>query len=163
SGLLGGCGLRVLIGDHLLSDLVERDRQRLVAQAAGLHERRHELSAALAELVVVGVDLSRALRGQHHEGVLGVHSVQQVVELRLIDHVGSPSRGRGSRRAWMIAATCSTAWSRSSLTTRWSNQPSSASSAAAPANRRLTESGSSVPRSSRRRSSSSRLGGWTKI
>src|SRR5205085_6525423 len=78
--------------DLALGDLLQRDRQRLVLQAAGLDERRDELAAALAELAVIRVDLARSLRREDDERVLGVHPLgaEQVVDLRF-DHALSPS------------------------------------------------------------------------
>src|SRR3990170_4118789 len=70
--------------DLALGDLLEGDGERLVLQA-GLDQRRDELGPALAELVVVRVDLSRAPGGEDHQRVLGVHLGQQVVDLR-VDH-----------------------------------------------------------------------------
>src|SRR5437764_14460138 len=67
SGLLDASSIRPFCADRALRDLLERDGQRLVPQTSGLDERRHELSAALAELVVIGVDLASALRGDDHE------------------------------------------------------------------------------------------------
>ena len=61
SGSLLGFGLLgSLVVDLPFGDLLERDRERLVREA-GLDQRRHELAAAFAELVVVGVDLSARL------------------------------------------------------------------------------------------------------
>src|SRR2546423_4833471 len=90
--LLDADTLGPLEDDLALGDLLQRDRQRLVLQAAGLDERRHELAAALAELAVVGVDLARPLRREDDQGVLRVHPLgtEQVVDLRF-DHALSPS------------------------------------------------------------------------
>src|SRR2546423_1234481 len=90
--LLDADTLGPLEDDLALGDLLQRDRQRLVLQAARLDERRHELPAALAELRVVGVDLAGPLRREDHQGVLRVHPLgtEQVVDLRF-DHALSPS------------------------------------------------------------------------
>src|SRR5207245_8246577 len=72
SGLLDANSLRPLGVDVAIGDLLQGDRQRLVLQAAGLDERRHELAAALSELAVVGVDLTGALGGEDDQGVLRV-------------------------------------------------------------------------------------------
>src|SRR5918992_138452 len=85
SGSLLGLGLLgSLVVDLPFGDLLERDRERLVREA-GFHERGHELTPALAELVVVRVDLSRPLGGHDHQGVLRIHGGEQVVDLGL-DH-----------------------------------------------------------------------------
>src|SRR6478672_378248 len=72
--------LGTLVVDLALGDLLEGDRERLVAEP-GLNERRHELASPLAELVVVRVDLTCALRRQDHQRVLGVDGREQVVDL----------------------------------------------------------------------------------
>src|SRR3954465_7344160 len=84
--------LGALVGDLALGDLLEGDRQRLVAQT-GLDERRHELAAAFAELAVVRVDLSRALRGHDHERVLRVDGGEQIVDLGFDHEKGTPVDG----------------------------------------------------------------------
>src|SRR5204862_7491675 len=71
--------LGTLVVDLALGDLLEGDRERLVAET-GLHERWHELASPPAELVVVRVDLTCALRRQDHQGVLGVAGREQGVE-----------------------------------------------------------------------------------
>src|SRR3990172_8699837 len=127
SGLLDPEALGALGGDLALGNLLERDREGLVAQS-GLDERRHELGAALAELVVVGVDLPRALGREGHQCVLGVDLRQEVVDLRLDHGCGDPSCVPSAfwfpaaasltwRNAPMIAATSADAASTSSFTT----------------------------------------------
>src|SRR4029453_18362347 len=69
--LLDADPVRSFAVDLPLGDLLERDRQGLVPQP-GLDQGRHELGAALAQLVVIGVDLAGALGRQRHEGVLRV-------------------------------------------------------------------------------------------
>src|SRR5437763_1408681 len=71
--LLDADTLGPLEDDLAFGDLLQGDRQRLVLQPARLDERRHELSAALAELAVVGVDLAGPFRGEDDERVLRVH------------------------------------------------------------------------------------------
>src|SRR5205823_2451069 len=85
--LLDADTLGPLEDDLAFGDLLQGDRQRLVLQPARLYERRHELSAALAELAVVRVDLAGPLRGEDDERVLRVHPLgaEQVVDLRF-DH-----------------------------------------------------------------------------
>src|SRR3990172_8412122 len=90
SGLLDPDALGALGVDLALGDLLEGDRERLVAQTR-LDERRHELGTALAELVVVGVDLPRALGRECHQRVLGVDLRKEVVDLRLDHGRGDPS------------------------------------------------------------------------
>src|SRR5688500_13223975 len=110
--------LDALVVDLPLGDLLESERERLVREAA-LHERRHELAAPLAELVVVRVDLAGAFRGQDHQRVLGVNGSEQVVDL-WFDHLSEGSSGASGlaeRDASMIAATCDDARSSSSFTT----------------------------------------------
>src|SRR5215813_15351725 len=69
----------VVVRDLALGDLLEGKRQ--VVLRAGLDERRRELvEGALAELVVVVVDLPRALGGDDHERVARVDLVHQLVD-----------------------------------------------------------------------------------
>src|SRR5512141_1791735 len=119
SGLADGAAIGAVGEDLALTDLLEGDRKRLVAQAR-LDERRDELRAALAELVVVRVDLSGPLGRQDHQRVLGVDLREEVVDLRLDHGCVGPSLEVGN--PWMIATSRSTARSRSSFTSTWSNQ-----------------------------------------
>ena len=104
-GLLGS-----LVVDLALGDLLERDRQRLVASGRRLDERRDELGASLAELVVVRVDLSRTLRREDHQRVLGVDLASRSSIfgsiMRSPRMAGARSEERPLRDASMIAATC---------------------------------------------------------
>src|SRR6185312_8210125 len=115
--LIGG---RLLLGRRRdlelpLRDLVERHRQEVLR--ARLDERRREaLEAALAELVVVVVDLARAPRGGDHERVLAVHLLQQVVDLGM-DHACSSAFIADRISSARSAAARST----SSLMIVWSN------------------------------------------
>src|SRR4029079_11347060 len=84
--------LGAFVGDLAFGDLLEGDRQRLVAQPR-LDERRHEVATAFAELAVVRVDLPRALRGYDHEGVLGVDGREQIVDLGFDHEKGTPVAG----------------------------------------------------------------------
>src|SRR3990172_2411439 len=106
SRLLDSEALGALGVDLALGDLLEGDRERLVAQTR-LDERRHELGAALAELVVVGVDLPRALGRECHQRVLGVDLREEVVDLRLDHGFGDPS---WVSSAWVSSAWVSSAW-----------------------------------------------------
>src|SRR5205085_10722088 len=76
--------LLVLVLDLALRGLLERHRQ--VVLRARLDERGQELvERAFAELVVVVVDLARALRGDDHQRVARVHVVEQLVDAGM-DH-----------------------------------------------------------------------------
>src|ERR671925_674462 len=68
---------RVLVRDLALGDFLEGHRQ--IVLRAGLHEGRKLVEGAFAELVVVVVDLARALGGHDHERVPGVDVFEQRV------------------------------------------------------------------------------------
>src|SRR4029077_3243066 len=74
SGLVG-------VLDLALGDLLEGHRQ--VVLRAGLDERRQLLECALAELMVVVVDLARTLGRDDHECVAAVDVPEEFVETRL--------------------------------------------------------------------------------
>src|SRR5262245_7212809 len=61
-------------------DLLERDRQRLARDGVDL--RRDDLAEALAELVVVVVDLARPHRGQRDERELRIDALEQALHAR---------------------------------------------------------------------------------
>src|SRR5438309_9479822 len=126
--------LGALVIDLALGDLLEGDRERLVAEA-GLDERRHELASPLTELVVVRVDFACALGRQDHQGVLGVDGGEQIIDLRFDHRYDAPVRvlsaGQTVRDASMIAATSSAARSASSFTTTAWNHDASPTSRAA--------------------------------
>src|SRR5215831_13872369 len=110
----------VVVRDLGLGDLLESKRQ--VVLRARLDERRRELvERALAELVVVVVDLPRALGGHDHERVARVDLVEELVDAGM-DHrramVAASARWRST-----IATHSSAARSRSSFTTTKSNSP----------------------------------------
>ena len=65
-------------------DLAQRDRQRLLLQAR-LDQRADVLEDALAELVVVVVDLPGPLGRVDHQRVLARHAVEQLVDGRVGD------------------------------------------------------------------------------
>ena len=65
-------------------DLAHRDRQRLLLQAR-LDQRADVFEDAVAELVVVVVDLTRALGGVDDQRVLARRTVQQLVDGRVGD------------------------------------------------------------------------------
>ena len=74
----------VLVLDLARRELLERDRE--VVAALGLdHRRRVLLVGALAEGVVVAVELPRALRGDHDGRVVRVGVLEQLVDSWL-DH-----------------------------------------------------------------------------
>src|SRR6266508_6662259 len=101
SGSLLGVGLLgSLVVDLPFGDLLEGDRERLVGEA-GLDERRYEFPAPLTELVVVGVDLSRALGRQDHEGVLRINGREQVIDLGF-----DQGRPFFSRTSWGLGTGC---------------------------------------------------------
>src|SRR5213593_1078315 len=81
SGLLDPNPFGALGLDLPLGDLLQGDREWLVLEAAPLDERGNELAPALAELVVIGVDLSSPPGGQNDQRVFGVYLGQQVVDL----------------------------------------------------------------------------------
>src|SRR5438034_5099290 len=94
SGLLDPNPFGALGLDLPLGDLLQGDRERLVLKAAPLDERGNELAPALAELVVIGVDLSSPPGGQDDQRVFGIHLGQQVAELHF-DHGSARPPARG--------------------------------------------------------------------
>src|SRR5215218_6605368 len=81
--MVGGLAF-VRILDLALGDFLEGHRQ--VVLRARLHERRRiVVECALAELMVVVVDLPRALGGDDHECVTLVDVVEQLVDA-WVDH-----------------------------------------------------------------------------
>src|SRR5918994_1184052 len=77
------------VGDEnlALGDLCESHRQ--VVLGARLHERGREIvERALAELVVVVVDLPGPLGGRNHEAVAGMTGVREELIDSWIHHVG---------------------------------------------------------------------------
>src|SRR5215218_6969450 len=80
SGSAGGPSpSAVLVLDLARGELFERDRE--VVLRAGLDHRRRELvERALAEVVVVRVDLPRALGGDDDAGVVRVDVRQQAID-----------------------------------------------------------------------------------
>src|SRR5581483_11723880 len=149
----------VLVDDLALGGLLERHRQ--VVLRARLDQRRRELvERPLTELVVVVVDLPRALGGDDHERVARVDLVHQFVDAGM-DHgramVAAPFNSRAT-----IAASASAARSRSSFSTISSKSPASESWRRAVAIRSSICPELSVARSRSRRSSSG-TGAVTKI
>src|SRR5471030_3193797 len=110
--------LLVLVDDFALGDLFEGHRQ--VVLRARLDQRWRELvERTLTELVVVVVDLPRALCGDDHERVARVDLGHQLIDAG-VDHCRAMVAAASSLRA-MIAPRWSAARSRSSLSTTQSN------------------------------------------
>src|ERR687895_2594323 len=145
--------LAVAVLDLAPGDLLEGDLE--VVLRARLHHRRRVLvEGALAEVVVVGVDLPGPLGGDEDAGVVGVHLVEQHVETWL-DH--------GEDMVAASSVSSCRARPRSSFTTRWSNSPAASNSSRAAAKRRSITSGRSDARAARRRFRSSNEGGSMKM
>src|SRR5579871_3731330 len=90
---------RVLVRDLALGDLLEGHRE--VVLRARANERRRELvERAFAELMVVVVDLPRALGGDDHERVARVDLVEQLVDSRMDHRRMAPFEGRP--RSWSL-------------------------------------------------------------
>src|SRR6478609_3824628 len=147
--------LPVVVLDLARFDFLECDRE--VVLGAGLDHRRRELvERALAEVVVVGVDLAGALRGHDHTGVIGVDDLEEAVDARRDHELESSGRSNSPRTT---SASSSVACSSRSLTATYSNSLSASSSSSAVASRASTSSGASVPRPTRRARSASTDGG----
>src|SRR6478752_4813861 len=71
--------LPVAVLDLAARDFLEGDRE-VVLRAGVDHRGRELLEGALAEVVVVRVDLPRALGGHDHAGVIRVHVVKEAVD-----------------------------------------------------------------------------------
>src|SRR5439155_1683515 len=78
----------VVVGDLPRGYLLEGDRE-VVFRGRLDHRRRELVEGALAEVVVVAVDLARALRRDDHARVVGVDVLQQPVDSRR-DHLRLP-------------------------------------------------------------------------
>src|SRR5919197_3600100 len=102
-----GSPLPVLVLDLARGDLLERDRQ-VVLRSRLDHRRRELVERPLTEVVVVRVDLTRALGGDEDRRVVGVDVVEQLVDA---------GTNHGSSVPRTIAASASTASSSRSLTT----------------------------------------------
>src|SRR5262249_23251049 len=117
-------------------DLFEGDREVVLGRCVD-HRRRELVESSLTEVVVVAVDLTRALGCDHDAGVVGVDVLEQVVDTGR-DHLATwPFGGLGSncsrctdsiwgdpaQLSWSatIAVRRSSASSRSSLTTTCAN------------------------------------------
>ena len=111
-------GLLVVVDELARGNFLERHRQ-VVLRARLHHRRRVVLETALAELVVVVVDLPRPLRRDDHQRVARVDLGEQFIDARM-DH------GRAMVAVFRscpstIAASASAARSRSSFSTTKSN------------------------------------------
>src|SRR3954447_24949581 len=73
--------LAVAVLDLARGDLLERDRE-VVLRPRVHHRRRVLLEGALTEVVVVRVDLARALGGDDHARVVGVDVLEQSIDAR---------------------------------------------------------------------------------
>src|SRR5512139_167982 len=90
-------GLVDLLGSEQAGvDLPHGDGQRLLVDV-GLDQRTDVLEQALAQLGVVGVDLTRALRGVDDQAVLRVGRREQLVDRRVGDAL---RRGSGAGHGW---------------------------------------------------------------
>ena len=150
--------------DLALGDLFEGHRQ-VVLRARPDQRRRELVERALAELVVVVVDLPRALGGDDHERVARVDLVEQLIDAGM-DHgramVAAPAELAARRSPPALSA----ARSRSSFSTHVVELAAAARAAAgrarsAPRSRRSSRSparaaGARAPRAARRRRSSPR-------
>src|SRR5204863_6579769 len=145
----------VVVLDLARFDFLEGDRE--VVLGAGVDHRRRELvEGALAEVVVVGVDLAGPLGGHDHAGVVGVDDLEEAIDARR-DHDGESSGP--PMAACTMPASSSVACSRRSLITTWGNSASASSSSSAVASRASTSAGASVPRPTSRARSASTEGG----
>src|SRR5436190_15354445 len=133
-------------------NLFERDLQ-VVLRPRLDHRRGVLVEWALAQIVVVRVDLAGALGGDENARVMGVDALQQGIQARL-DHSCHMVATRSP-------SSC-TARLRSSLTMTLSNSSSAAISSSATWSRRSIWSGASEPRPIRRSRSASRDGGAMK-
>src|SRR5919204_923588 len=117
-------GLAVRDGDLALGELLEGHRQ--VVLGAGLDERRREVvEGALAELVVVVVDLPGPLGRDDHQRVARVDVVQELIDAGM-DHRPDMVAAASSSRLTMPASS-SVARSRSSFSIAWSNRSATSS------------------------------------
>ena len=145
------CG--VLVRDLALGDLFERHRQ--VVLRARLDQRRRQLveADALAELVVVVVDLPGTLGGHDHERVARVDVLEQLVDARIDHWPDMVPAARAPARRW--PASSSTARSTSSFRTTYRTRCACSSWLARRArSARRSRPSISVARSRSRRSSS---------
>src|SRR3954462_10594486 len=92
--MAAGAGLAILVLDLAGGDFLEGDREAVLR--AGVDHRRRELvERPLAEVVVVGVDLTRALGCDENGGVVGVDVLEEAVDARR-DHAYRVAGAGGS-------------------------------------------------------------------
>src|SRR4051794_27274707 len=104
----------VLVDDLALGDFFEGHRQIILR--ARLDQRRRELvERPLTELVVVVVDLARALGRDDHEGVARVDLIHEFIDAGMDHGRGMVAVAANSRAT--ISANSSAARSRSSFST----------------------------------------------
>src|SRR6059058_2567558 len=87
--------LAVLVLDLARGDFLEGDRQVVLGDGLD-HRRRKLVERPLAQVVVVRVDLARALGGDEDRRVVGVDVVEQLVDAGT-DHAISVPRTMDSR------------------------------------------------------------------
>src|SRR6478672_6037999 len=146
--------LGVVVLQHAVGDFLEGHGEVVLRPA--LDEGRQVVAeGALAELVVVVVDLPGALGRHDHEGVARVHVLQQVVYTGFDHRRGMVAVAPTSLRTNVVSSP--TARSRSSFSITWSNSPACSSCLRASSIRSWISPELSVSRSRRRRSSSSTL------
>src|SRR4051794_13907813 len=134
-------------------DLFEGDLE--VVLRAGLdHRRRILVESALTEVVVVRVDLPRALGGDEHARVVRIDLLEQLVQSWL---------DQGGHMLAARRVSSSRASARSSFTTRCANSSLAANSSGATARRRSICSSESDPRARNRSFRVSSDGGSMKI
>src|SRR4051812_21576570 len=144
--------LAVVVDDLALGGLLEGHRQ--VVLRARLDQRRRELvERPLTELVVVVVDLARALGRDDHERIARVDLIEKLIDAGM-DH-GRDMVAGVPRCPATIAASASAARLRSSFSTTWSKSCASWSCSRALRSRSSITPVLSVARSRSRRSSSS--------
>src|SRR3954464_7429703 len=105
----------VAVGHLAGRDFLERDRQVVLGGGVD-HRRRELLEGALAEVVVVAVDLTRALGGDDHAGIRRVDVLQQAV-------YAGRNHGDESRALRTTRSSSSAASSSRSLWTTCANSP----------------------------------------
>src|SRR2546421_2714666 len=146
----------VLEADLAGGELLEGDRDVVLAALGVDHRRRILAEVALAEVVVVAVDLASPLRRHHHGGLVGVGLREQSV-YAWMDHGSESSCSARTSRSSSSAARSS-----SSLTTRYANSSCAASSCAATASLASIASVLSLPRARSRSRSAAGSGGAMK-
>src|SRR5919197_2918452 len=98
----GGVLAAVAVGDLPVRDFLERDGQVVLGRGVD-HRGRELLERALAEVVVVAVDLTRPLGGDDHARVRRVDVLQQAVNAGR-DHAEESRAPRTMRSSWSAAS-----------------------------------------------------------